>query len=173
MNDGLFLLLREALAKRDPETALGAYRDYLNRRSGSYMRLEASGEKGIDHQIDEDPFEAATGYHRIALDVMEALGGDEPRRIVVDVLNQGAISELNDDDVVEVPCLIDRGGPKPIAAGSLPEAVKGLVLSVKEYERLTIRAAVEGSAYLAREAMAENPLIFPTQKKSGDKSPHS
>ena len=173
MNDDLFLLLREALAKRDPETALRAYRDYLNRRSGSYMRLEASGEKGIDHQIDEDPFEAATGYHRIALDVMEALGGDEPRRIVVDVLNQGAISELNDDDVVEVPCLIDRGGPKPIAAGSLPEAVRGLVLSVKEYERLTIRAAVEGSAYLAREAMAENPLIFPTQKKSGDKSPHS
>jgi 6-phospho-beta-glucosidase len=111
--------------------------------------------------VDEtaDPFGAATGYHRIALDVMAGLVSDRPARVVVNVANRGAISDLDADDVAEVPCLIDRQGPQPLAVGKLPEAVRGLVLAVKAYERLTIRAAVERSFELARLALLASPLI--------------
>jgi len=79
--------------------------------------------------------------------------------IVVDVQNGSALNDLSVDDVVEVPCVINRDGPVPIFAGTLPGPVRELVLSVKEYERLTIKAAVEQSMSFARSAMKANPLI--------------
>ena len=125
------------------------------------MKLEAEAGSALTEGIEqeEDPFDAATGYHRIALDVMTALAADSPSRIVVNVSNRGAISDLKNDDVVEVPCLVDRNGAHPLAVGALPGAVKGLVQSVKEYENLTIRAAIERSADLAKRALMAYPII--------------
>jgi|GEM_PF-1524222 len=141
--------------------ALAIYRDYLRRRSGSYLRLEAEADsalrKGVEQE--EDPFEAATGYHRIALDVMTALACGRPAQIVLNVSNRGSISDLTHDDVVEVPCLVNQHGPQPLAVGRLPETVRGLVQSVKEYERLIIRAAIEKSRSLARLALLSYPLV--------------
>lgn len=78
---------------------------------------------------------------------------------MLNVRNQGVIQELADDDVVEVPCLTDRHGPQPLAVGTVPDAVRGLLQAVKEYERLTIRAAVEKSATLAGQALLACPLV--------------
>lgn len=153
-------LENEIEAGRLPQ-ALTIYRDYLRRRSGSYMKLEAEAGSALRKEVEqeEDPFDAATGYHRIALDVMTALMSDRPSRVVVNVCNRGAISDLDDDEVVEVPCLIDRNGVQPMAAGRLPASVRGLVLAVKEYERLAIRAAIERSKELARLALLTYPLV--------------
>jgi 6-phospho-beta-glucosidase len=159
LNTALFERLRSAVEQDNPANALGIYRDYLNQRNASYMRLEAHAESALEEgPHDWDPFQAATGYHRIALDVMTALSGDTPKRVVVNVHNHGAIEDLQPFDVVEVPCLINRAGPEPVHTGSLPEAVRGLVWSVKAYEHLAIRAAVEGSFDLARLAM----MVYPT-----------
>lgn len=73
--------------------------------------------------------------------------------------NRGAIEDLADDDVVEVPCYIDRRGPVPLPTGRLADSVRGLVQAVKAYERTLIRAAVEKSAHLADLAMLEYPII--------------
>lgn len=141
--------------------AIDRYREYLQRRSGSYLKLEAEGGTAIGTAVAmaEDPFEAETGYHRIAIDVMLALRRKEPTRMVLNVANRGAISDLAEDDVVEIPCLIDRNGPRPVESGKLPESVRGLVLAVKEYERLAIRAAIERSHQLATLALMTYPLV--------------
>jgi 6-phospho-beta-glucosidase len=161
LNINLFGQLQRETAAGRIGQALEIYRHYLRRRSASYMRLEARGESALQGGCDQDgdPFEATTGYHRIALEVMTALAGNHPARIVVNVVNRGTIRELADEDVVEVPCLIDWRGPQPLAVGSLPETVRGLVLAVKAYERLVIRAAVEQSMELARLALLAHPLI--------------
>ncbi len=161
LNAGLAEELQLEVAAGRLDRALSRYRAYLSQRSGSYMRLEAHAGSALQNQVGEteDPFAAATGYHRIALDVMKALSGAQATRIVVDVRNQGAITDLSADDVVEVPCLIDQQGPHPLAVGELPEAARGLVVAVKAYERLTIRAAVEQSRALARMALMVYPLI--------------
>lgn len=151
MNVQLF----EKLRAHSPRDSIATYRDYLAARNASYMKLES----GTVNEAVSDPFETATGYHRIAIQVMEALLGDHPRTIVVNVPNRGAIADLEDDDVVEVPCAVSRTGAVPMKTGRLPEAVRGLVQSVKTYERTTIRAAMEGSGDLARLAMLENPII--------------
>src|SRR6185295_12244886 len=116
---------------------------YLNRRNASYMHLEADGTSAFEEpDFDWDPFEGATGYHRIAVEAMTALGSSEPYPMVLNVRNQRTIEELEREDVVEVRCNVDRSGPHPIAVGPLPERVRGLTIAVKMYERLTIEAAV-------------------------------
>ena len=153
MNDDLFTALRERVH-------VDTYKDYLNQRNASYMRLEAEAESGLKNEHHNwNPFEAATGYHRIAVDVMTGLNSEAAKLVVVNVRNRGAISDLPDDDIVEVPSLIDVNGPRPLATGALPEAVKGLVLAVKAYERLAIRAAVERSFDLARLALLTYPIV--------------
>ena len=161
LNEELYGKLGADIAIGRPDSALATYVDYLNQRSGSYMHLEADAGSAFDksHALKDDPFRVATGYHRIALDVMKALCSDEPRRIVINVRNHGAIQEVEYEDVVEVPCAISKEGIFPESCGSLPEEVRGLVLAVKAYERAAIQAAVTGSAEFARKAMLLYPAI--------------
>jgi alpha-galactosidase/6-phospho-beta-glucosidase family protein len=79
--------------------------------------------------------------------------------IPLNVLNRGSIDGLEDDDVVEVPCVVGAHGARPQRVGSLPDAVSGLVHQVKEYERLTVRAALGGRRSQAVDALARNPLV--------------
>ena len=161
LNEELFRQLATAIEDGRPIDALNTYVDYLNQRSGSYMQLEASGGTAFDksHALKDDPFRVATGYHRIALDVMNALCSDEPRRVVINVRNHGAIPDVEYDDIVETPCAISKHAIVPENCGPLPEDVRGLVLGVKAYERAAIHAAVTGSKEYARKAMLLYPAI--------------
>ena len=148
------------LGSQSDAQALESYRAYLQRRNASYMQLEARAGSAFQSPVDQpDPFDAATGYHRIALDVMTGLVSHEPREVVLNVRNRGAIEDMADDDIVEVPCDVDRAGAHPRPTGRLPQSVRGLVQAVKAYERTTIRAATEQSRALAQLALMENPII--------------
>ena len=78
---------------------------------------------------------------------------------VVNVRNDGAIANLADDDVVEVACTVDRDGAHPISVDPLPPEMHALVAHVKDYERLTIAAALSGSRSDALQALLANPLV--------------
>jgi len=150
-----------SIAAGDVAAALDRHTAYLMQRSASYFRLESHGESAFDYTASDfpDPFRAETGYHRMALEVMIALSASTPMRTVVNVPNQNSIFDLDPEDVVEVPCEISSSGIKPLTVGKLPPKVRGLVLSVKEYERLAIRAAVEGCAEAARTALLVLPIV--------------
>lgn len=77
---------------------------------------------------------------------------------VVNVRNAGAIPNLADDDVVEIPARIERDGAHPLALAPLAPEMLGLVQHVKAYERLAIAAATTGSRTLALKALLTNPL---------------
>ncbi|MFM2308763.1 MAG: hypothetical protein RLY87_884 [Chloroflexota bacterium] len=77
---------------------------------------------------------------------------------VVNVRNNGALPDLPDDVVVEVPCTVDRRGALPHRHAALAPVMHGLTSQVKAYEQLTIRAAVEGDEQLAMQALLCNPL---------------
>lgn len=160
MNESLMGQLMTLLARREDGAALQAYVDYLNLRSGSYMKLEAQGESAFDGDtMHADPFRSATGYHRIALDVMRALCSTKEHRVIVNVRNQGTLSEIADGDVIETTCTIGNGTIHPLPAAPMPEVVRGLVLAVKAYERAAIRAAVTRNARDLRTAMLLYPAI--------------
>ena len=158
LNATLFLRLQHHLDAGYPNAALLAYTQYLETRSASYMAQEASATT-TQPNPQENPFRAATGYHRIALDVMRALRSDTPHRVIVNTRNQGAIASIAATDIVEVPCLISRDFIRPEPCGDLPREARGLVHAVKEYERAAIEAALTGSHLAARKAMLLYPAI--------------
>ena len=161
LNERLLSTLEKHIQSGSVSDALAVYAAYLNQRSNSYMKLEADRGSAFDeeHCLDQDPFRSATGYHRIALNVMKALSGLEPQRIIVNIPNRGAITDIADADIEEVPSTLCRNSIQPEACGRLPEAVRGLVLAVKAYEHAVTEAAVTGSAVLARKAMLLYPAI--------------
>jgi 6-phospho-beta-glucosidase len=77
---------------------------------------------------------------------------------VVNVRNGGAIANLADDDVVEIPAHIDREGAHPLPLAPLPPEMLGLVQHAKAYERLAIEAAVTGDRTTALKALLTNPI---------------
>ena len=160
MNLQLWKHLKEQIGRGNSDAALDGYRRYLNRRNASYMRLEAAGDSAVNcNDPDWNPFEAATGYHRIAIDTIRALGSSEPHSLILNVANRGAIPGIAENEIVEVPCLVDQNGPRPLAGGALPESVQGLLLSVKRFENLTIQAAMQPSVDNATIALMANPIV--------------
>jgi 6-phospho-beta-glucosidase len=77
---------------------------------------------------------------------------------VVDVRNDGAISDLPADAVVEVPARVDANGAHPLPQRPMPPELLGLVQQMKAYERLAVAAARGGDRALALEALLANPL---------------
>ena len=156
MNGSLF----SQLQSETPREALNTYRQYLMQRNASYLRLEAEAGTAFREATDEpNPFDAPTGYHKIAVEVLSGLVSEKPRTVVVNVRNEGSIEDLLPEDVVEVPTQISSKGLQPTRVGRLPESVRGLVLAVKAYERSAIRAAIEKSWPVAQLAMLEYPII--------------
>lgn len=153
--------LKSRLGAGDGDGAVAAYTAYLNQRSGSYMKLEAEGGSAFDPDVSlqVDPFRTATGYHRIAIDVMSALTGAKPASIVVNTRNRGALADLGEDEIVETASRIslDSIVPEPIAP--LPDEVRGLVHAVKAYERAAIDAAMSNTRLTARKALLIHPAI--------------
>ena len=76
----------------------------------------------------------------------------------VNTRNNGAITSIPDDSAVEISSVITKDGPKPIAIGDLPVAVRGLVQQIKSFERISAEAAVTGDVDLAVLALSINPL---------------
>ncbi|WP_045728059.1 6-phospho-beta-glucosidase [Xanthomonas sp. GPE 39] len=161
LNQALVANLHSRLNAGDGSGAVQTYAAYLAQRSGSYMKLEAEAGSAFAADIapQPDPFRASTGYHRIAVDVMSALTGARPGQHVVNVRNQGCMAELADDDIVEISSTIEHDRITPRPARPLPDAVHGLVRTVKAYEHAAIDAALSGSHLDACKAMLLHPAI--------------
>jgi 6-phospho-beta-glucosidase len=98
-------------------------------------------------------------YSTLAVSLVAAIANDSGEVHIVDCRNNGALPDLPDDVAVELPAVIDRQGAHPMAAGSLPFSIRGLVQHVKAYEELTIEAAMTGEERTALLALTANPLV--------------
>lgn len=98
-------------------------------------------------------------HGEFAIDVMCSIAGDERRRFIINTINEGAIADLPDDAIVEVPCIVGAHGATPLPMGSLPRATRGLIQTVAAYEDLAIDAATSGDRRLALQALLAHPLV--------------
>ncbi|MCE1179787.1 MAG: 6-phospho-beta-glucosidase [Micrococcales bacterium] len=123
-------------------------------RNATYMReARAEGEERGEEEVQ------GGGYEGVALAIMAAISRGEPAELILNVRNAGTIPGLPDDAVVEVPCTVDAGGPRPHRLAPLTGHPLGLVQQVKAVDRLVIEAAVSGDERLATQAFALHPLV--------------
>jgi 6-phospho-beta-glucosidase len=104
------------------------------------------------------------GYSDIALTVMEAAYNNDDKMIVINTANQGAVPYLSDDAVIEVPCMVNASGIFPLRQPDIPRTIWGLVAAVKNYEQLTVEAAVSGDRDTALLALLAHPLVGDFEK---------
>ncbi|MHB8496864.1 MAG: family 4 glycosyl hydrolase [Acidimicrobiales bacterium] len=115
-------------------------------------------------------FRGGAFYSEAAVRLMASLGAGTGDIQVVDVRNDGALAELPDDAVVEVPCKVDSAGAHPLPQRALPPDMAGLVAHCKAYERLAVEAAITGSRDTMIRALVANPLVgqYPRAEQLAD-----
>ncbi len=160
LNASLWPALRQLVHAGDLAGARDAWLTALRTRSATYFARERGNTMAVVGQPapETSPTDEG-GYAAVAAEVMASVELRRKTSLILNVPNQGAISDLRDGDVVEVSCLVDEHGAHPLAQGALPDAMRGLIESVKTYERLTVEAAVEGSYDKALRALIVHPLV--------------
>jgi 6-phospho-beta-glucosidase len=132
-------------------------------RASEVMRIEhALLEQYRDPNLTTKPKEleqrGGAYYSETAAALMADIASDAGTVHVVNVRNDGAIPGLADDVVVEVPARVTRDGARAIATGPLRDDVDALVRTMKDFELLTVQAAVAGDDDAAQLALLTNPL---------------
>ena len=140
--------------------------DYKNNKSRAQVVMEVEKslfEKYKDVNLDVKPEElqlrGGAYYSDAACNLMVGLYNDDKTIQVVNTRNNGAISSLPDDVVVEVSSIITKEGPRPLSMGALPPIAQGIVSQIKAFEQQGILAAVSGKYEDALVAMVMNPLV--------------
>lgn len=133
-------------------------------RAQQVMEIEKNlFERFKDLNLNEKPKElekrGGAYYSDAAISLISAIYNDKEEIHTVNVMNNGAISSMPDNVVVEVNAVASKLGAKPIAIGELPVKINGLVQQVKSYEILTIEAGLTGDYYTALMALSTNPLV--------------
>ncbi|CAI1694051.1 6-phospho-beta-glucosidase [Serratia liquefaciens] len=133
-------------------------------RAEQVMKVEAElfalyADPTLDKKPEQLSFRGGAFYSEVAVELIRAIHNNSGKVLVVNTRNNGAIQGLPDDAVIETNCVIDAQGAHPLSFGPLPLAMNGLTQQVKDFERLTIEAAVNGDRHSALLALVVNPLI--------------
>ncbi|WP_028064921.1 family 4 glycosyl hydrolase [Solirubrobacter soli] len=153
---GAFLLEQQrAFYARSGGDALGDWRATRHDRERTYM-AEARSAAGDEHEHDND---TNAGYESEAMAVLEAIALNSRKVLILNTANRSALPFLDERAVVEVPCVVGRAGPVPMAMGQVPAHARALVEMMKDVERTTIDAALLGSRELAVKALSLHPLV--------------
>jgi 6-phospho-beta-glucosidase len=151
-----------------------------SREEGYLAEARAEGE----HRDEVDL--AGGGYERVALAAMSALSGGGTTQLILNTRNslpstpattgaavpgaaeaaepRAAIPGLPADAVVELPCTVTPDGALPLPQQAPPEPQRELLNRVKDVERLTVQAAMDGNRDAALQAFARHPLVDSAHK---------
>ena len=95
-------------------------------------------------------------YSEAACELMSSIYNDKRTIMHINTRNNGAINGLPDDCAVEVSCMITKAGPVPLNVAPFPDDTLRLIQLIKEFESLTVEAAVNGDRHAAHRALILN-----------------
>jgi 6-phospho-beta-glucosidase len=148
----------EFYARSDsPAESLAIWEASLAEREGRYMEEAWTGRE--DELRGVAAARETGGYGQLSLDLIDALNGDHPEVMVLNVGNRSSLPFLDEAAVVEVPCVVSRGGVVPTAIGSVPMAAEARIIAVRAAERAAIDAVFSHSRRQAVRALALHPLV--------------
>jgi alpha-galactosidase len=128
-------------------------RDYVGISAGNaeeVERLMAEASSGEYVEPEEDAAEYAP-------QVIHSMVTGQRRTIQANVVNRGLIDNLPQGAPIEVPCVIDGDGARPVAVGELPGQCAALNRTFLSVVDLTVRAATEQRPEHIRHALMVDP----------------
>ncbi|MCW4050540.1 MAG: alpha-glucosidase/alpha-galactosidase [Candidatus Bathyarchaeota archaeon] len=109
------------------------------------------------------------------LDIKGKLSGERAMHIIsgiitnsnhmelqVNLPNEGQVSNLINDAIVETPAIINKGGVRPIHVGDMPQGLAALCNIQILIQSLAVEAGVSGDKRLAVQAMLADPVVHDT-----------
>jgi alpha-galactosidase len=138
---------------------------WINGETGGYLRVCTEGRNWFETDFPNWLKEPAMEYKQENRGeehgsyIIEALETGRVYRGHFNVVNNGVISNLPDDAIIEAPGYVDRNGISMPHVGDLPlgcAAVCNVSISV---QRLAVEAAINGDDFLLRQAMMMDPLV--------------
>ena len=113
----------------------------------------------LDHKPEQLSKRGGAYYSDAACECINAIYNNKKIHMVVSTQNNGAISCLDDNSIVEVSSIISATGAQPLAWGKMSSSQKGWLQLMKAMEECVIQAAITGDYGTALEAFNINPLI--------------
>lgn len=132
-------------------------------RASEVMKIEDQlMEKFADQSLVTKPEElmqrGGAYYSDSAAELMADIYQDAGTTHIVNTLNNGAVPGFPDDSVMEIPARISSKGAQSISTSAMSGDIAALVNPVKEFEMLTIDAAMTGNEQSALLALIANPI---------------
>lgn len=124
----------------------------------------------LDDTFWNDPkgpsWRSAPEYALAGVQIIDAITSDTGRVLTASYPNQGAITDLRDDDVAEYTMHISRRGVKPHGSYpcALPAGTRGTTTALAAFQSLLARSVVEQDARVFEQALYEYPMSRERQK---------
>lgn len=138
---------------------------WINGETGGYLRVCTEGrnwfETDFPHWLSkEDPaIEYSKRGHERGSYIIESIETGKVFKSHFNVRNNGAITNLADDAIVEVPGFVDKLGIRIPKVGDLPLACAATCEASINVQRMATEAAVHGDVTLLKQAMLHDPLV--------------
>lgn len=137
---------------------------WINGETGGYLRVCTEGRNWFEYDFPnwmKEPARDFDTYQRSQEHgsyIIEGLELGTRYRGHFNVVNNGTITNLPDDAIVEVPCYVDGSGVSIPKVGDLPLGCAAICNQSISVQRLAVEAAVHGDLFLLRQAMMLDPL---------------
>lgn len=137
-----------------PPLSIWETEDRYKRHDEMWQQIDRflSGETPINEYMDTFGPDHAT-------DIIENMVGGLGKPFYINTLNQGAVTNMNDDSFLELLCEVTMDGVKPLPVGEMPRGVRGMQELVLDTHELTVEAVMEGDRKKLRRAMLTDPLV--------------
>ncbi|MEN6663742.1 MAG: alpha-glucosidase/alpha-galactosidase [Phycisphaerae bacterium] len=136
---------------------------WINGETGGYLRVCTEGRNWFNTDFPqwlkgENPIKPEHRGHEHGSYIIEGLETGRCYRGHFNVVNDGCITNLPDDAIVEVPGYVDRNGVSIPQVGDLPLGCAAVCDASINVQRLAVEAAVHGDVDLLKQAMMMDPL---------------
>ena len=140
----------EFMEKRGPDwDGMAAWRQKNNEAVSALADDERPVPDGLIVPSGEKAFAVVDGIARNTHEWLDA----------VNLRNNGLISNLPDDTIVEVPAVVSSLGVTGVPMGPLPEGIAGLCAMQAQVQKLNVEAGVEGSREKVFQALLLDPAV--------------
>lgn len=139
--------------------------DWIHGETGGYLRYSTESrnwfETDFPRFLEEagKPLDHGKRSSEHASHILEALETGRVYRGHFNVKNNGVITNLPSDAIIESPGFVDRFGLNMAAGITLPQACAATCLSSINVQRMSVHAAVEGDLELLKLAVLHDPLV--------------
>lgn len=118
--------------------------------------IGANSTKQFEHSLD--------AHGDFIVDQAVAIANDTKKRFMVNVVNNGIFSNMDNDIVIETFGIVGKDGVKVNNSIEIPRFYRTMMLNQNAYEKLTVDAALEGSYDKALKALTLNYTVPSAEK---------